>query len=227
LSLGVFAILPAFATSIDAKDGQVSKEKRITAAECERLVKQLISPYKPPFTKTYVHELPKGLEEDVLYERQKKIEAAYNKLSKNIEVALPILAKHLDDDRFSYVYEVGPSAVYQTMSVGGACARIIYAHVEVYQEHVTTWDGEKRHSLWFIFDHCGGIDKWWKRRKGKTLAELQLEGIEWALRQKKPKHFESDKEWAKAKKSLEKMAKEIRASKKPIKLKHEVEFFSK
>jgi hypothetical protein len=224
LSLGAFTVFVGFATSIDAKDGKAAKKKPITAAECERLVKQLVNPHKAPFTEIYVDRLPKGLNVGTL---QAKARAAYNELSKNFKVALPVLVKNVHDQRFSYVYEDRVTGVYLKATVGQACDAIIGAHVEVYRRHVTTYDGEGRpRSLWFI-SACGGIDNWWESRKGKTLAELQLEGIEWALRQKKPRHFKSDKKWAAAKQSLEKMAKEIRETKKPIKVKHEVQFFSR
>jgi len=58
------------------------------------------------------------------------------------------------------------------------------------------------------------------------LADLQLEGIEWALRQPKPDYF-SRREWATAKKSLKRLAGQIRESKKPIRVEHKVQFFSK
>src|SRR5262245_54811468 len=82
------------------------KKARLTPEECERLVKQLVNPGKPPFAEPYVHKLPKGLSESILYEKQKRIAAAYDKLSANIEDALPIIAKHVNDERFSYVHEL-------------------------------------------------------------------------------------------------------------------------
>jgi hypothetical protein len=201
------------------------KKARLTPEECERLVEQLVNPGKPPFTEDYVLEPPKNLDEKAL----EKIRAAYGKLSANIEVALPILVKHVNDARFSYVYEdVGTSGAFVKADVGFACRRIIRAHVEVYSRHVTIYYVEGRSRCRsFIYDECGGIDKWWKRRQNNTLAELQLEGIEWNLRLKKPQYFKSERDWVRAKESLEKMAKEIRDSKKPIKVKHEVHFFGK
>src|SRR5262249_46201214 len=146
----------------------------------------------------------------------------YNKLSANIEVALPILAKHVNDERFSYVYVQPSSGVYLTQSVGGACSSIIHEHVEVYHRYTRRpRDDEGRSdSLFFIHAGCGQINKWWKTRKQKTLAELQLEGIEWVLRQKKPDYFKSERDWARAKTALEEMAREIRDFRKPIKVNH-------
>ncbi|MBI1916719.1 MAG: hypothetical protein HYS12_18595 [Planctomycetes bacterium] len=199
------------------------KKARLTPEECERLVAQLVNPDKPPFTGKGVPILPEGVSKSSLYERQKNVGPAYDKLSANIEVALPILAKHVNDERFSYVYMQPSSGVYETQSVGGACSSIIHEHVEAYHQDTSRpRDDEGRSSsLFFIDAGCGGINKWWKTCKHKTLAELQLEGIEWALRQKKPEYFKSERDWARAKKALEKMAKEIRDSRKPIKVNHE------
>jgi len=199
------------------------KKTRLTPEECERLVEQLVNPGKPPFTGKGMPVLPKGVSVDTIEEKQKKVKPAYDKLSANIEVALPVLAKHANDERFSYVYIQPISGVYKTESVGGACSTIIHEHVEVYHQHTSRpRDDEGRSSsLYFIFNGCGGVDKWWKDRKHKTLAELQLEGIEWVLRQKKPEYFKSERDWARAKTALEKMAKEIRDSGKPIKVNHE------
>jgi len=228
LALIALSTLAAFVPSLSAGGDPGSTKKRLTAARCERLVEQLVSPDKPPFTKSYVFQLPKGVSELALIETQAKIKAAYDELSDNIEVALPALAKHVEDERFSYVYQDPISGVYLTDSVGDACSDIIVEHVEVYRKHVTSYDEEGRQrSLWFIEDECRGIDKWWKSRKGKTLAELQLEGIEWALGQKKPAHFTSNKKWAAAKKALKKLAEDIRASQKPILAEHHIQFFSK
>ena len=218
----------AFAGPVDAGDKPDPPKKSLTAAECERLVEAMVNPGKAPFKDSYVHDLPGGVTESKLYDTQRKIGSAYNKLSAHIEDALPVLAKHLEDRRFSYVYEDGLGGVYLTATVGTACRRIIEAHVEVYREAVTTEpDGDGRtESLWFLDDGCGGIEKWWKGRRGRKLADLQSEGIEWALHQPRPKFF-TKREWARAQKSLEKLASKIRSTGRPIPVEHEVQFFSR
>ena len=200
----------------------------LTEKECEKLVEQLVNPNKPPFTEDYVLDLPKDVSLDTLRKQQEKVEIAYDRLSANVEVALPVLVKNLGDKRFSYVYEIGWNGCFKKASVGTACYRIIEANVEAYHRHVSFCDGNSPpRSLHFIWDEAGGTKKWWEKRKGKPLADLQLETIEWAMRQPQPKYFPSEAKWKKAVEALEKMAKEIRKSKKPIIVKHEVEFFGK
>ena len=80
-------------------------------------------------------------------------------------------------------------------TVGGACKEIIQAHVEVYHEHVTKTDSEGRfRRTLHLIDECGGFEKWWKEREGKTLFQVELKGIEWARKHKKPEWF-SEEEW--------------------------------
>jgi hypothetical protein len=215
ITLGILAVI---ALSTDAGERPHSTKKRITAAECERLVTQLINPNKPPFKGDY-YTFPEKLDLRKIAKQQEKICGAYDSLSDNIEASLPILVEHVGDDRFSYVYEdVGTSGVITKASVGEACRQIIEAHVEVYRQEVTRTDFASIPRCPSFIGACGGVKKWWKSWKEKTLAELQVEGIEWARQLNKPRLFESEEEWTKAKKSLGKMAADIRASNKPIKV---------
>jgi hypothetical protein len=218
----------AFAASAEEGENSDPAKKPLTEEQCELLVEQLANPEKPPFDKRYVLRLPKGVSELTLSKAQKSVAAAYDELSENIEVALPVLVRHIRDKRYSYTYEDGISGVYENATVAQACATIIQEHVEVYRRHVTKpRDNEGRtNSLWFI-DECGGIEKWWEGREGRSLAELQRDGIEWALQHEKPDYLASDKEWTEAKNRLKKLADQIRASGKPIAVKHGVQFFSR
>jgi hypothetical protein len=131
------------------------KKARLTPEECERLVEQLVNPDRPPISGHKTLELPKGVNASTL--NLNTIQLAYDKLSANIEDALPVLAKHINDTRYSYVYIQPRSGVYLTESVGGACTEIILAHVEVYHQHVETSVGDTAFSLHFIFEGCGGF----------------------------------------------------------------------
>jgi hypothetical protein len=195
----------------------------LTTKECKQLVERLVNPGKAPFD-GFVHNLPKGLSESGLRKSQQPIADAYNELSANIEQARTVLEAHQNDERFSYVYEEGISGVYECASVGRACSRILDEHINVYREPVTKRDEEgRRKSLWI---EESKEPRPAAKTPGSTLADLQLEGIEWALRQTQPDYF-TKQEWAKARESLEKMAGQIRETKKPIPVEHRVQFFSK
>jgi hypothetical protein len=225
-------VLAGLAAPAGAGEKPISAKKPLTEKECEKLVEQLVNPDKPPFTEPYVleDELPKGSGNplEVLREKQAKIKKAYDALSADVEVALPVLVKNVGDERFSYVYEIGWNGSFVKASVGTACYCIIETHVEVYHRHVSFCNGDAPpRSLHFICDDAGGTRKWWEKRKGRPLADLQLEALKWAIRQPQPRYFESKARWKKAVESLEKMAKEIRTSEKPISVKHEIYFFGK
>jgi hypothetical protein len=209
------------ALAVHASKRAEPKKHQLTAADCERLVNQLVNPNEPPF-QGKVFDPPANLKGG----DQTPMQQAYDRLSDNIEAALPVLVKHAHDGRFSYVHEDFYSGACITADVGDACREIIEAHVEVYQPCIErTLDGIPQ-SLSFIDDACGGTAKWWKARQGRSLAELQLEACEWVLRHKKPSYFTSGKAWTRALKRVKKLVRRIRESKQPILREHHVQFFS-
>jgi hypothetical protein len=195
---------------------------------CVALIEQLANPDKPPFSKKHANFLPKGVAESSLEKSQRPMREAYNALSDNIEVALPLLVKHCKDERFSCVYEDKISGTFNRLSVADACRAILTAHVDVFQQAVAKpSDGEgRKYRMRFDYPPTGDFDKWWEDRKTSSLADLQLERIEWAANQPQPEYFTAG-EWTAARKSLQKMADEIKQSKRPLPVKHTLTFFSK
>ena len=201
--------------------------KKLTVEECQKRIDQLANPEPKPKTlcgKTAFGQ-PKGA--DAFIRRQRPIEAAYDELSVNVEVALPLLVKHAGDDRFSYVYEDGISAYYTCMTVGDACRQIIEHHVEVCRPHVRkAVDNEGRSRSLSFIQECGGVAEWWQPRREMSLMELQLDCIKWARSPKRPDFF-NDQEWQSSKRALAEMAAKIRESKQPLLIKHSVQFVPK
>lgn len=201
--------------------------KKLTIEECQKRIDQLANPEPKPKTlcgKTAIGQ-PKGA--DAFIRRQRSIKAAYDELSVNVEVALPLLVKHSGDDQFSYLYEDGISGSYGCMTIGNACRQIIGHHIEVCRPHLRkARDSEGRyHSLSFIGE-CGGVAEWWQPRRQMSLMELQLDCIEWARSHKRPDYFD-DQEWQTSKKALAELAAKIRESKQPLLIKHTVQFVPK
>jgi hypothetical protein len=198
-----------------------AREPQLTEQQCEALVEQLVNPKEKPYLKKRPDDPPEGFDARA----QAPIKAAHDQFSANIEDAFPTLIKHIDDKRFSYVCEEPINGVLKTRSVGNACYKILSAHVEVWHQHTTKpRDEEGRQS--FLHPKAGEFD-WRENWQGKTLAQLQYEGIDWAVRQPKPDHFKSEAEWARAVKALQQMAREIRDSKRPIKVEHTLDLFPK
>ena len=194
----------------------------LTTEQCEQAVEQLVNPDKPPVIGRHMEaeDFPPGFISG-LRVKQKPIEAAYQKLSSSIESALPILVKHADDHRYSHIYVDPHSGFFHKADVSETCDYLIRDHVEVYRRHTSGLNESSiPKSIYFV----GNIAAWWKGREGKTLAELQLEGIEWAIHQPKPKHFKSEDQWAKAVRSLKEMARIIMVTRRPIEVKSEFQF---
>lgn len=203
------------------------KSQPVTVAECERLVEQLANPDPPPFTERYVRRLPKGLSEASLFKSQKPIADAYDALNENIEVALPVLIAHMDDKRFSHVYDEavsGPS--YMCRSVGATCAMLAFDHIDVDLPAITKQDSDGGMRTSFTDESRADFDAWWRERKGRPLSEIQLEGIERAIRHAQPDYF-TPQEWDAAQQKLRSLAAQIRETGKPIPVESRLRFFSR
>ncbi len=224
LSIMSFGILIADDRQNEKKpavDEKAQPRTPLTAAECKTLIDQLASRTKPPFAENARPNLPNGIRESDLRRAQQPIRKAYAAIGENIEAALPLLIEHANDQRFSYVYE-SLSGAYVKASVGATCQRLISEYIEVYRPHVRSFGGSGisgqppyPRKPEFI-DDAGGIEKWWKSRKERSLAELQLETVEWAIRYEKQKGFATPAEESRILPALEDLAAKIRRTSKPI-----------
>lgn len=218
LSMVLFGLLYSDAASAD--ETPRDNAKPLSTEDCDKLIEQLVNPNKVPFKDVYVLNLKDaGVNEEELRESFKKVEEAYNALSKNIATALPVLMKRIDDKRYSFVAEDPSSGVYTIRTVGHACRAIVRHHVEVHWKETkrSVTEGRPReHAPSFISD----LGKWWETRKGRSLAELQLEAMEWVMTLKKPDFFQSEEAWKDALTKVGDMADGIRRTKKPVFVNH-------
>jgi hypothetical protein len=125
------------------------------------------------------------------------VKLAYEKLAAHFEIALPSLIAGLRDRRYSYYQEVPTNGAFVCHDVGAACYDLISERIEVYRGSLEELDetGVPR-SPDFIHTQ-GGVEKWYVSRKGRSLLDLQLEAIDWAMRQPKDKRISDDVDWAK------------------------------
>jgi hypothetical protein len=72
----------------------------------------------------------------------------------------------------------------------------------------------------------GGIKKWYAERKGKSLFELQLEAVDFALAQP-PQELVDRKQWENQLTALRKFREEFAKSEKPFDPKHRLQFEGK
>lgn len=204
--------LPAAALSSDDKAGAANQQ--LSRTRCERMVERLVNHAEPPF-KGYRAEhdaIPSSKRRGILDEQKKRVNRAYDALNDDIESALPVLVKHLRDQRFSHIRQDPATDAWHRVDVGMACDEIVQMHVEVYRGCIN----RSRVSLHFIRDECGGVAKWWQARKGKPLLELQLEACAWVLRHRtKPDWYPSNFDWNQALRCVERKVRKLRESKKP------------
>lgn len=218
--LKVFACFAFCCTQLFSQDTG-SKVEHPARAQCDAWVQQLANRSKRPFEK-YVHKPPKNIDRKALAE----VKAAYDKLSIHFADSLPSLIGGLSDERYSYYQEVPSNGVFECHNVGGACGKIIHENIEVYRRHLYSLDRTQVPRTVHFLSEMGGIEKWYASRKDKSLFELQLEAVNWALSQPPDDRVERS-EWDSAVVSLRKFRDELVQGKKPFDPKHRLWFEGK
>lgn len=160
-----------------------------TATKYRDLVKQLVSPNTKPKVlggDKWRVKLPK----DYDVAAQQRIDAARTEIHEHIEEALPHLVEALDDNRYCMtVRDSKLNSVYNA-SVQIICRRIIASHLQIYKRKIRL--SGLAHSDYYNY---GPFTKeWLAKRKHRTLVELQLEAINWAIqkRENEPEGYRRD-----------------------------------
>ncbi len=108
-----------------------------------------------------------------------KVENAYRQLTEHFLLALPSLIEHLDDDRYSFPTEHPTSGVFQNQSVGQACRSIVQRKVLIRNP---TFIDHREIAVWIEMP----IDSTWYNRVSKmSLFEMQIDSLDWLLKQPK------------------------------------------
>lgn len=140
------------------------------------LIKQLVSPNAKAESgirgDAWV-KFPKGY--DVA--AQEKIDNVREKLQKSVAEALPYLIESLGDKRYCMTINWAEGDGYYNRSVGEICHEIIASHMEIYRDKIPVGSPQR----WHRYDYPNISKKWWEARKDKSLAELQVEAIDWAI----------------------------------------------
>ena len=153
-----------------------------------KLVEGLVSPNKPieVYDENSLRYPPNyDLKSQELIERNRQI------LYEHCEAALPFLIERSTDSRYALTWLSDSYA--ESISVGEVCLQIVASHLEVYRKYMPSLATKKRFSTYNFVPRIGGIDEqvteeqekenevWWRGRKGKTLLELQIEALDWAI----------------------------------------------
>lgn len=120
----------------------------------------------------------------------KPVQRAYENLTRHFLSALPYLVEGMNDQRFSYPQEHPTSGVFENQTVGDACRNIIQRKVLPLNPSVIDDRGiavELRYPI---------SKQWYSRARGQSLFQMQVEALEWALKQGPPARV-SKEEWGK------------------------------
>jgi hypothetical protein len=122
------------------------------------------------------------------------------------------LIEALDDERYCMTIDWAEGDAYYNYSVGEVCRDIIQDRLEVYRDKIS-FSGP---SHWNRYNYVIS-KKWWRNRKGHSLADLQVEAIDWAIKRRKaePKS-EIDEDRQNEVAELKKLREEIKTTGKPV-----------
>jgi hypothetical protein len=189
-----------------------------TNNDMKDLVEKLASP----------NPAPKYGNGDVAYPKnydKKKQEQVYDARLKIYQLgtkAFPYLLAHIDDERYSFVGDSGPTD--QTWTVGKHSRDIVRSQVEAYSNWWSFSAGaedEDPRSRERRPSYCAQFFKdkktaaaWWEKHQSKTLYEIQVEALQWVIAEEasKPNDFSNEE-----KKYLDSKLKELLSTKQPLK----------
>lgn len=178
-----------------------SKRTSIHRVELGELIEQLASNYLPAYEdgeremlnlnrSIFAEDSPiNAAEQDAV-----RVSQAYGKLWRIGFTAFDQLVAASNDPRhsFSEIY-----AAWRNHSVGDACFMIIESQVDFYGEGYKSRDGvDGRHSvkpqyLWYVRENQG-LEVWWTKRRGRSLADLQIESLVWTIERENEMGFTDD-----------------------------------
>jgi hypothetical protein len=173
LILGIGALLAiSLQRSSDESSSTVELRKKYTD-----LIEQLASPNQKPVPS---HrgvwgsvKFPKGYD----IAAQNRIYDTRQLLLDHFEEALPFLVDALDDDRYCMTIDWAGGWAYYNFSIGNICYDLIDSHLEAYREVMTFYGPE----CWRLYNYPRFSKDWFKARKGRSLVQLQIEAINWAI----------------------------------------------
>jgi hypothetical protein len=168
----VLLVLASVPVAACGQEGQANeKQRRIKA-----LIESLASPNKPP-----PDDRKGGYRIPPDYDRraQQRIHDVCKAIVKEGFDAFPELVSHADDRRYCCTME-GMSSQ-ENFSVGEMCWHLLEHQIAVYDNDLQ-WLGRFRPGC---LPGRESLAKWWEKRKGFTLLQLQIEATENVLEQTK------------------------------------------
>jgi len=155
---------------------QAPEQQGNAAKNYRELVASLASPNEKATTKHGAEpqvRFPAGYD----VEAQRRIDHTRKQLQDNFEDALPFLVEAMDDSRYCMTVSWAEGDAYYNYSVGAVCRDIIASQLEVYRNTIRFSDAPH----WNRYNYPLISTQQMKKRAGRSLAELQVEAIDWAI----------------------------------------------
>ncbi len=213
-------LLAVFALAIFGLSGhlpvclsQDKTESNETAHRFKALIEQLASTNPEP--KTHINGKPHRVHFPAGYDvkTQERVDDARRALDRGIAEALPYLIEGLDDKRYSMTINWGDGDGYYNKTVGDICREIIACNLEVYRKEIAFLGPQHWHQYTFP-----NVNKeWLSKNRHRTLIQLQLDAIDWAIEQRGKgdgRYFREDR--AQEPEKLKELRNELNASTVPL-----------
>lgn len=182
---------PPLQSSSDTKPAAPAEEpkKDLTDQEIKALIDQLVSPNPKPITGDEdrsvapYYRLPPGFDR----EKQKLVVEAMGELKAQGLRAFPFLIDRWDDKRHCLTISVGINGYHRNQTVGKTCKMIVFDQVQPFAPWGMRGEPERRKKPYrpdyparFLSSKTDAL-KWCEEHKGKSLAEVQLEVLDWVI----------------------------------------------
>ncbi len=181
-------------------DEKGQKNQQADRKRIESLIAELRSPNKDPNPKS---ERFITFPKDYDFKAQARVEKARKELLDLKKAAFPILIEHLKDKEYSRSI---PTAIIRSQSVGEVCFTIVEEQVDLagtrYKSRKGADGKEYRHQGYFS-QYCqgawysqDGLRNWWKEHESRSLKDMQIEALEWAIERERKIGFPGAKDRA-------------------------------
>ncbi len=178
LSKTLFVLLGFCVMVLSARVGQCEEPEPAskTLEKYRKLVQQLASPNKEP---VITNRSQGSAEFPADYDRtaQVRINEARKVLYENFEEAFPALVEAMDNGGYCMTINWADGDAYYNRWVGSICKEIIASHLEVYRDKL----GPMTKIRWQHYNYKVISKEWGIARKDRSLVELQVEAIDWAI----------------------------------------------
>jgi hypothetical protein len=195
-------------------------KKKLTEHDIRALIDKLVSPNPKPITgdedpkEAPDYRLPPGFDR----EKQELVRKAVGDLEVLGPRAFPFLIDRWDDKRYCLTVSEGINGYCRNQTVGKTCEMIVFNQIQPFGK----WQGINETGLKYVWrpnypvhflSSKKDAKKWCEERKRKTLAEIQLEVLDWAIAEegKDTKMYSAEE-----RNRLQELRKKLVASKEPF-----------